>query len=246
MVRVLLLLALTVSTGSLSAAQVAQQQSADPLDGRIQALVEKELDKKDLRLVTVAVAGGVVTLTGEVQHLYARKQAVTQARKVKDVKSVIDQLTIETGMSDVAVAEGVAHQVRSYSYFTVFDDINVMAKDGAVLLVGAVTTPNKAREIEDRVSRVPGVREVVNKIEVLPSSPSDDQIRVQLVYAIYRDPMFEQYASLTNPPIHIIVNRGHVTLTGVVGSQMEKTKVEMVARSIFGVFSVTSRVNVER
>jgi len=244
--RILLVLALVLATGSLAAAQVAQQQPADPMDERIQALVERELEKKDFRQVTAAVADGVVTLTGEVQHLYARNQAVALARKVKNVKSVVDQLTIETGMSNVSVAEGVAHQVRTYPYFGVFDDINVMAKDGVVLLLGSVTTPNKARELEDRVSRVPGVREIQNKIEVLPSSPSDDQIRVQLAYAIYRDPMFEQYASLSNPPIHVIVNRGHVTLTGAVGSQMEKTKVEMVARSIFGVFSVTSKLSIER
>jgi osmotically-inducible protein OsmY len=227
-----------------TAATVKQAPSVD--DARLLAAVERELDKKDLRLVKASVTDGVVTLAGEVQHLFARRQAVTVTGKVKGVKSVVDQLTIESGMSDVALAEGVAHQVRTYSQFTVFDDINVRAKDGVVLLVGAVTTPNKSKDLEDRVSRVPGVREVRNNITVLPSSPSDDQIRYLLANALYRDLMFEQYAGMSNPPVHIIVERGHVTLTGAVGSQMEYQKAEIIARSVFGVFSVTNRLRIER
>ena len=229
-----------------AAAFPGPQGGAGTFDGRLQAQVEKELDKKGFRTITVAVSDGVVTLTGEVQHLYGRTQAVTIAGKVKDVKSVVDQLAFETGISDVSVAEGVAREVRSYPRFGVFDDISVRARNGSVELMGAVTDPSKARDIEQRIMRVPGVHEVKSSIVVLATSPGDDQIRYLTANRLYGDPMFEQYASMSNPPIHIIVDRGHVTLTGAVGTQMEKQKAEMIARGVFGVFSVTNRLFVER
>jgi hypothetical protein len=55
--------------------------------------------------------------------------------------------------------------------------------------------------------------------------------------AIYGNSSFWQYASMVNPPIHIVVNRGRVTLEGVVNSNVER----MLARSLatgFGAFEV--------
>jgi hypothetical protein len=45
-------------------------------------------------------------------------------------------------------------------------------------------------------------------------SSFDDRLRYQLAYLIYGDPRFVQYAHRADPPIRIIVDRGHVTLTG--------------------------------
>jgi osmotically-inducible protein OsmY len=48
-----------------------------------------------------------------------------------------------------------------------------------------------------------------------------------------------------NPPIHVIVEHGHVTLLGIVNSQMDRQKAEAVARGISGVFSVTDQIRLE-
>jgi hyperosmotically inducible protein len=56
--------------------------------------------------------------------------------------------------------------------------------------------------------------------------------------------MFREYASRVNPPIHIIVERGRVALTGAERSEVEKRKAEHIARSTFGVFSVENRLQV--
>jgi hyperosmotically inducible periplasmic protein len=70
--------------------------------------------------------------------------------------------------------------------------------------------------------RVPGVRSVTNDLEVLPLSNFDDQLRIQVARAIYRDPVLSRYGIQAVPPIHIIVDNGHVTLEGVVNNDMEK------------------------
>jgi hyperosmotically inducible protein len=58
--------------------------------------------------------------------------------------------------------------------------------------------------------------------------------------------MFTQYSIQAVPPIHIIVQGGKVTLVGVVNTQMERMKAEMIARSTFGVFGVENKLRVER
>ena len=75
---------------------------------------------------------------------------------------------------------------------------------------------------------------------MLPVSQFDDELRFRIARAIYGNSSFWNYAAMANPPIHIVVNRGHVTLTGVVNSNVER----MLARSLaigFGAFDGEER-----
>jgi hyperosmotically inducible protein len=54
--------------------------------------------------------------------------------------------------------------------------------------------------------------------------------------------VFWNYAIQVNPPIHVIVDHGHVTLTGVVNSEVERRVAEMKARDAFGSFSVENKL----
>jgi hyperosmotically inducible protein len=142
---------------------------------------------------------------------------------------------------DLQVFNDVAKAVNRYEWFTIFDDISAEVKNGVVTLDGKVTMPYKKTDIEKRVAKVDGVNQVVNKVEVLPVSSWDDQLRYRIARAIYGNSNFWNYAASANPPIHIIVERGRVTLTGVVQSEVEK----MLARSLVtqdGVFSVTNKL----
>jgi hyperosmotically inducible protein len=123
--------------------------------------------------------------------------------------------------------------------------VEIGVQDGVVTLAGKVTMGYKAEEMEKRAAEAPGVKEIVNRIEVLPASMNDDQLRRALADAIYRDPVFTNYAIQPDPPIHIIVEGGRVTLTGVVRSELERLKAESIARSVFGVLSVESRLQLE-
>ena len=223
----------------------AGQEQSGP-DSVIQAEVERQLSRKNINDVTVAVKDGVVTLSGQVSNLYIKNQALEAARKSKDVKSVTSQLTIERALSDRDVAEQIAGQVRSYPYYTVFDDVNVLVKDGVVTLTGAVTEPRKSSDIVNMASRVTGVQDIKNDFVVLSVSGTDAQLRVTIANRIYGDALFTQYSMQTVPPVHIIVQGGKVTLTGIVSTQMERMKAEMLARETFGVFSVDNKLRIER
>jgi hyperosmotically inducible protein len=135
------------------------------------------------------------------------------------------------------ILNDVAREVRGYANYTVFDDVGMSIENGVVTLVGKVTMPYKRHDVERRVARVQGVDRVVNRIEVLPVSPFDDELRYRISRAIYGNPSFWHYASMANPPIHIVVDRGHVTLTGVVQSNVERMMARSLATS-FGAFSV--------
>ena len=140
---------------------------------------------------------------------------------------------------DQRIANDIARQVNSYSRFTIFDDVNISVENGLVTLSGKVTMPYKKNDIARRVTDVNGVREVMNQIEVLPVSPFDEELRLRIARAIYGNPSFWTYAAMANPPIHIIVEHGKVTLTGVVNSNVER----MLARSLatgWGELSVTN------
>jgi hyperosmotically inducible protein len=135
------------------------------------------------------------------------------------------------------VLNDVTQQVRQYTRFTIFDDVNVGIENGVVRLTGKVTAPFKKDDIGARVARVSGVLQVQNDLGVLPVSPFDDELRYRIARAIYGNASFWHYAAMANPPIHIVVENGRVTLTGVVGSNVER----MLARSLattFGAFSV--------
>jgi hyperosmotically inducible protein len=124
--------------------------------------------------------------------------------------------------TDDQIVKNVRHEILMYPYYSIWDDISFRVVNGQVELMGAVNQPFKKTDIERMVQKVPGVTSVADEIKVLPLSPFDDRIRMQVARAIYRDPVLSRYAMGAIPAIHIIVDNGHVTLTGVVSSEMEK------------------------
>jgi hyperosmotically inducible protein len=129
---------------------------------------------------------------------------------------------------DLQVFREVQQQVLRYPHFTIFDSVSAQVDQGTVTLIGKVTMPYKKNDIERRVSKLSSVSRLVNKIEVLPVSQFDDDLRFRIARAIYSNPNFRPFATMVNPPIHIIVEHGRVTLEGVVNSQVDR----MLARSI--------------
>jgi hyperosmotically inducible periplasmic protein len=135
--------------------------------------------------------------------------------------------------SDHRLFSDVSKAVTSYAHFTIFDDVNAEVHDGVVTVTGKVTMPYKKSGIAGRIARVQGVREVRDRITVLPVSRFDDQLRARIARAIYGNSNFRSYAVLANPPIHIVVDRGRVTLTGVVQSEVDRA----IARSLAADFA---------
>lgn len=143
------------------------------------------------------------------------------------------------------VINDITKQVRQYTRYTIFDDVSVrLADNGIAVLTGKVTMPFKKDDIGRLVGRVQGVNTVRNDISVLPVSPFDDELRYRISRAIYGNSAFWHYAAMANPPIHIVVENGRVTLAGVVQNNVER----MLARSLattFGAFSVKNELKTD-
>lgn len=169
-------------------------------------------------------------------------------------RAIVAALVVVTAFAVPALAQDerkdnelfkdVSETVLGYPQFTIFDDVGASIDSGAVTLVGKVTMPFKRQDIERRVAKIAGVTKVTNRIDVLPVSIFDEELRFSIARAIYGSSAFWQYASMANPPIHIIVDRGRVTLTGVVATDVDR----MLARSLAsnsGAFSVTSELKTD-
>ena len=130
--------------------------------------------------------------------------------------------------TDVRLAADIDRSLRGYARLTIFDDVQAQVADGVVTLSGKVTMAVKREELSSRIGAVEGVRAVHNEIGVLPESTTDDELRKRIARAIYGSPAFRKYAAMANPPIHILVEHGHVTLSGVVPNDVDRT----VARSL--------------
>jgi hyperosmotically inducible periplasmic protein len=146
-------------------------------------------------------------------------------------------LAVERG--NLQIFRDVSNQVLRYTQFTIFDSVHANVDNGIVTLTGKVTMPYKRNDIEKRVAKIDGVRTVRNEIEVLPVSIHDDELRYKIARSIYGNSAFWNYGAMVNPPIHVIVERGRVTLEGVVNSHVDR----MLARSLAGSFDAFSVTN---
>jgi hypothetical protein len=163
--------------------------------------------------------------------------------------------------SDAQIEDDIRNAIQRMPYYGVFDLIAF------------------------EVKKIPGVKGVTNKIEILPVSLEDDRIRWEVFRAIYTDAFLSKYGTpitgvggspmwgrhlwgprfgswpgfrtgpwshapffgmepIGNYAIHIIVNRGVVSLYGTVSNDVDKTKAGLDARAVFGVRSVDNQIQV--
>ena len=149
-------------------------------------------------------------------------------------------------VSDADLAKQVRHEILMYSRYTIWDDVTFRVANGSVELLGEVSQPYKKSDLGKIVQGIPGVASLTNELKVLPLSNNDDRLRIQVARAIYGDAAFLRYVTMPVPPIHIIVDNGHVTLTGVVNSALEKQIAGMRASSAGLSFGpVTNNLEVE-
>jgi hyperosmotically inducible periplasmic protein len=148
----------------------------------------------------------------------------------------------------MTLSEAVRHKLVTIPYYGVFDwlEANVTA-NGDVTLAGYVVKPTTKTDAEARLKDLESVSRVVNKIEVLPLSPNDDQLRIALHRAIFRfdSPLF-RYGTAPVPSIHIIVANGHVRLKGVVATAQDGQLAYMAANGVSGIFGVQNELQVEK
>jgi len=129
-------------------------------------------------------------------------------------------------------------------YWNVFNAISLDVQNGVVTLAGhALNYPARDSAL-GLVGTHPGVKEVVDEIQVDPPSPMDDGIRMAEYRSIYGFPALNKYAIDPAKTIRITVSGGRVQLDGVVDSQGDKEMAFMRANGVPGVFSVTNNLQV--
>lgn len=142
------------------------------------------------------------------------------------------------------VQKQVSHEILMLPQYGVFDVIGFKVQGYTVTLFGHVVNPTLKSDAEHAIRKIEGVEKVNNQIDVLPVSFNDDRLRRQLFQAIYGYGPLQRYGVGSNRPIHIVVDRGHVTLEGVVDSTGDRNIVNIRANGVPGVFSVTNHLQV--
>jgi hyperosmotically inducible protein len=226
----------------------AQAPGASSNDSAIQADVMKALDSKQFKDVKVSVNDGVVTLSGTVDLYSAKENADNKAHHRKNVKAVENMIEVAgPAVNDVQLrdklAEKLAYDRVGYGT-TAFNALTIGVQNGVVTLGGVAYGPTDKDSALSLVANYPGVKDVIDNIEVAPVSPNDDRIRLAEARAIYGAPQLNKYAMDPAKPIRITVVNGNVTLSGVVDTQADKDVANIKANGVPGVFKVINNLQV--
>jgi osmotically-inducible protein OsmY len=119
--------------------------------------------------ITVSVAGGWVSLSGEVEYRYMKRMACEEAGAVPGVIGVIDNLSV----SGRGIIDPLQVKQRLEMAFHRLADLDAMALDvgvegSTVALQGRVETLGAAAMAEAAASYIPGVTAVDNRLLVSP------------------------------------------------------------------------------
>jgi hyperosmotically inducible periplasmic protein len=216
-------------------------------DQQIQQDAVKVLQSKDKwKGVTPTTEDAIVTLNGTVKLLIDKIDAGKKVDKIKNAQGVRNHVEVEGNVPDEKLQQEISDKLRydRVGMGITFNNFAMNVQNGVVTLAGDVRDYPARDSALSIVETTPGVKDVVDNVNVLPASPFDDDIRLRVARAIYGSSTLSRYATDPQRPIRIIVENGHVTLYGVVDNQADKTLAETQARSVPNVFSVDDKLMV--
>jgi hyperosmotically inducible protein len=237
-----------VAVSILSVGMAAQSTSASRYDTTIQAKISHQLaSKKEFHNVQAAVEDGIVTLSGSVDLYQQKLDAAKKIRKTANVQGVRNLIAVNG--KTVADANLEAQLDRELYYDRLglgnqFNFLTASVENGVATLNGEARTETDRDSAVALVDRTAGVKDVVSNIKVAPASNYDDDLRIRAMRAIYRDPVLSRYAIDPGKPIRIVVDRGTLSLYGVVSSSADKQIAGMRAGQVFGAFRVQNNLEV--
>jgi osmotically-inducible protein OsmY len=221
-------------------------------DAQVLADVQKSLDSKRFSEVHATVKSGMVNLTGTVDVYATKEDAEHRIHHKKGVLAVRNMIEVHAGgaaaeISDTQLrdklAEKLAYDRVGYGT-TAFNSFTIGVQNGVVTLGGTAYGPYDKDSAVSLVAHYPGVKDVIDNIEVAPLSPNDDRIRLEAARAIYGFPSLQRYAIDPAKPIRITVVNGNITLTGVVDREADKDAAGIRANGVSGAFKVTNNLQV--
>jgi osmotically-inducible protein OsmY len=212
--------------------------------------------------ITMDYHDGDLTLEGEVETIAAKKLAMELAIAVPGVSVIIDRLHVEPAMrmGDGAILDAVrdaliqepalencAIRIRSKGRVGTVREamlkpsgaIEVSVTDGVVLLDDRVTNLIQKRLAGVLAWWVPGSRDVINGMEVVPPEEDRDDLVTEAVRIVLeKDPFVRA------DQIRVSTTNDIVALEGVVRTTEEKRMAEHDAWYVFGVDRVVNNLQV--
>ncbi len=206
--------------------------------------------------VRMDFSDGVLTLEGEAEDVAAKKLSLELAIAVPGVTGIVDRLHVmpSTHMGDGAILNAVRDVLlhapglqnctiqvkRKGTWETVREAtvtphgvIQVSVTDGVVLLDDHVTSLIQKRMAGVLAWWVPGSRDVINGMEVVPlQEDSDEKIAKAVRLVLGKDPF------VNGERIRVTVKKSVVTLEGDTPSVPQKEMAEFDAWYVFGVDKV--------
>lgn len=195
----------------------------------------------DASKVDVTVDNGRVTIKGAVPTYRAKDAATQDAYLIRGVKWVDNQLVVqyETKPTD----DDMRSSVKGALFWDVdinSDKVDVSVLAGWVTLRGTVDAYWKKRQAEDDAYGVSGVIGVTNELAVVPTQEwEDERIAKDVQQALERN------MNIVIDTVDVVVENGHVTLNGTVGTWVAYDSAERSARFTGGVVDVTNNITVE-
>jgi len=232
------------ASAQTSAAQAQPDNSvASPVASALQA----RLNKKQFKDVRVTVDNGLATLSGSVPLYKYKADAAKTALHTRGVTAVRNNVQVAgQNISDSQLQSKLSEKLTydRVGYGNMFDAMSVNVNNGVVTLSGhAHDYPNYNSALA-LVATTPGVKDLVDNVQVDPLSGFDNQTRFAVARAVYSYPTLNRYAIDPAAPIRISVQNGHVELYGVVDTQSDKEAAFIRANGVPGVFTVQNYLQV--
>jgi hyperosmotically inducible protein len=227
---------------------LAQKAGSGRYDQQIQDDVTKVLNSKDKwKGLTANTEDGIVTLEGSLKVYMDALDVSKKINKVPHVNGVRNHIEISTTVPDSELKEKLADKLRydRVGQGILFNNLTLEVNNGVATIGGQVRDYPSRDSALAIAETMPGVKDVVDNIEVLPTSSMDDELRIRVARAVYGNSVLSRYASDPQKPIRIVVDNGHVSLYGVVDSPMDKQVAGVQASSVPNVFSVENHLMVD-
>jgi osmotically-inducible protein OsmY len=186
----------------------------------------------------IEVNNGIVTLSGAVGNLMARQAAEADARNVVGVIRVknLMKVRLPEPIADTVVTRNARWVLRMNPYVEKYQvDVNVI--NGIAYLSGDVDSRFEKMQAEESVSKAEGVLAVVNNLKLLKDQAANASVyRIPYYPYTSRKPDSEIKDDISSQlwwspfvnrdEVTVLVNNGHVVLTGTVDSWNERAAAE--------------------
>lgn len=184
--------------------------------------------------IGVEVAGGRVVLLGQVDTAAEVSRAKAAASKARGVREIASELRLSEEVKvdgpslvnavESALAVDLGIQARR---------IRVNVQNGMVTMSGEVSGHESSRKAADIAARVPGVRQVENRIKVTPDP--HEAVIAFLLERIEADPRLSQ------ADLSFIVQEGRLVARGALQSLEDKRALDQALHATFEAYRTSLR-----